>query len=162
MAVVKFILALALVGGLFIAGWNVYRRLPSDEAGAPRGTGAETEVIVKYEAPELNGKGNDVVIDAYPIDLESAQREFLNRPYQDKRFEDFLAKRMREKTPVRARLDENGHAVVKLASGSWLIHAVAALPGSESIEWRLPISVNGSQQTIELTAQNVWERTKKF
>src|SRR5713226_2730103 len=99
---IRAILALALIASLFAAGWSVYRRLPSDGANVATNSAAETEVtIVKYDAPELNGKGNDIVIEAYRVDFSTIRREFLAQPHAGMRFEDFLARRMQGKTPVR-------------------------------------------------------------
>jgi hypothetical protein len=64
--------------------------------------------------------------------------------------------------PVRPQLDSNGRAVAKLSEGNWWIRATAALAGGERIEWRLPIKVMGRGQTIELTSENAYERTKTF
>jgi len=36
------------------------------------------------------------------------------------------------------------------------------LTSGEKIEWRLPVKVFGRGQTIELTAENAYERTKTF
>ena len=160
--IIRVILGTALVASLFGAGWSVYRRLPGDGANVATNSAAETEVtIVKYDALELNGKGNDIVIEAYRVDFSTIRREFLEQPHGGMRFEDFLARRMQGKTPVRTQLDSNGRAVVMLAPGNWWIHATMA-NGDESIEWRLPITVTGGKQTVALTAQNVDERSKKF
>jgi len=115
-----------------------------------------------YAAPELNGKGNDVTIELYPMDFQAVQREFLERPRPNKGFDDFLARRMKEKTPVRTQVDRNGRASTQLNQGKWWIRATLKLSENESMEWRLPISVTGSKQTVELTAQNIYERTKQF
>ena len=61
---------------------------------------------------------------------------------------------------VEARLDEHGQATVKLAPGKWWIHAT--LIGAQNTEWHLPINVAGRQQTIELTPENAYARTKSF
>ena len=160
--ILKIILGAALLASLFAAGWSVYRHLPSDGTNAGTNSATETEVtIVKYDAPELNGKGNDIVIEAYRVDFSTIRREFLDQPHPSMRFEDFLASRMHGKTPVRAELDSSGRAVVMLAPGNWWIHAIM-VNGDESVEWRLPITVTGTKQTIELTDQNADERTKKF
>jgi len=163
--IIRVILGIALVTALFIAGWNVYRRLPNDPdagAGNTREQGQTEVTIIKYDAPELNGKGNDVVIELFPIDFEALRRDFLREPHAGRKFEDFLARRMKEKTPVRAQLDTTGRATIKLAQGKWWLHASLMSPDNESMEWRLPINVAASKQTIELTADNAYERTKKF
>jgi len=161
--IIRLILAAALLLSLYTAGWNIYRQLPSDGANARTIiAGPETEVtIIKYDAPEFNGKGNDVAIEAFPIDFATIRREFMNGPHAEISFEDFLAKRMKGKTPVRATLDSNGHAVIKLGSGNWWLHATMA-DGDNAVEWRLPITVAGNKQTVELTKENAYERSKKF
>jgi hypothetical protein len=47
-----------------------------------------------------------------------------------------------------------------LSPGRWWIHAL--LSGSENVEWRVPVNVNGRQQTVELNTGNVYARTKSF
>jgi len=163
--IIRVILGIALVTALFIAGWNVYRRLPNDpDAGAGNiSEQGQTEVtIIKYDAPELDGKGNDVVIELFPVDVEALRRDFLEQVHPGKKFEDFLVQRMRGKTPVRVQLDATGRAVIKLTQGKWWLRASSTPADNESAEWRLPVSVIGSKQTIELTKENVSERTKKF
>ena len=161
--ILRLILGAILLLSLYAAGWNIYRQLPSD--GANAGTisaGPETEVtIIKYDAPEFNGKGNDVAIEAFPIDFATIRREFMNEPHAEISFEDFLAKRMKGKAPIRARLDSDGHAVIKLASGNWWLHVTMA-DGDNAVEWRLPVTVAGNKQTVELTKENAYERSKKF
>jgi len=53
-AVVQIALGVALVGGLFGAGWNVYRRLPGDAAAAMTLTAidsrAKTELTVMLQS----------------------------------------------------------------------------------------------------------------
>jgi len=36
------------------------------------------------------------------------------------------------------------------------------LSGDEELEWRLPIKVSGRKQTVELTSQNIYARTRSF
>ena len=69
---------------------------------------------------------------------------------------------MKGLVPVRAQLDSNGRAVAKLSEGNWWIRATATLTSGEKIEWRLPVKAFGRGQTIELTAENAYERTKTF
>jgi hypothetical protein len=49
---------------------------------------------------------------------------------------------------------------VTLAPGSWWLHAT--LSGDEQLEWRLPVTVGGTKQVIELTPQNAYTRSKTF
>jgi hypothetical protein len=163
---IKVILGAALMASLFAAGQNVYRRLPEAALGSTADVndqGAQTEVTIAiYDAPELNGKGNDVEIELYPIDFQSVQQDFLDLPRPGKTFDEFLARRIREKTPVRTQFDRNGRASVNVSQGKWWIRATLKLSDNESMEWRLPIVVSGRKQTVELTSQNIYERTKQF
>ena len=101
-------------------------------------------------------------IEIYPFDLVAAQREFQATPHLAKQFDDFLLRRMHGITPVKTTTDDAGRAVATLSEGNWWLRATAALSGGEAIEWRLPVNVAGSEQTVELTMENAYERTKKF
>jgi hypothetical protein len=61
---------------------------------------------------------------------------------------------------VSARLDKQGHGSVSLPPGNWWLHAM--LSGDEQLEWRLPVTVVGTKQVIELTPQNAYTRSKTF
>ena len=67
---------------------------------------------------------------------------------------------MRGRSPINARLDKQGNGTVMLAPGSWWLHAT--LLGDEQFEWRLPVTVVGARQTVELTPQNAYTRSKTF
>ena len=159
--VIKIFLGAALVVSLFGAGWNVYRRLPSDGSALPPAafdTNANSVVtIVMHSDAAVNAR-----VELYPIDFAAVQRDFSAVVRPGKSFDDFLAQRMKGLIPVRPQLDAYGRAVAKLSEGNWWIRATAALAGGERIEWRLPIKVLGRGQTIELTAENAYERTKTF
>ena len=162
--VIRLFLGAALVGSLFGAGWNVYRRLPED------GSWVRTEAYDAKADSEMtiilrSGSAATPVntrIELYPIDFAAAQRDFSAAIRPGKTFDDFLAQRMKGLVPVRAQLDGNGRAVAKLSEGNWWIRATATLTSGEKIEWRLPVKVFGRGQTIELAAENAYERTKKF
>jgi hypothetical protein len=164
-AVVKITLGVALVGGLCGAGWNVYRRLPGDGAAAMNFTatnsGAETKLTVVLRS-DITGATMNSPVEIYPFDLVAAQREFQATPHLAKQFDDFLLRRMHGITPVKAMPDDAGRAVATLNEGNWWLRATASLSGGETIEWRLPVNVAGPQQTVELTVENAYERTKKF
>src|SRR2546422_7491528 len=165
--VVKFIkifLGAALLFSLFGAGWSVYRRLPADgpwvrtEVSDSNANSVVTIVLRSDSAAtQVNPR-----IELYPIDFAAAERDFSAVLRPGKSFDDFLAQRMKGLLPVRAQPDDNGRSVVKLSEGNWWIRATAALTNGEKIEWRLPIKVFGRAQTIELTSENVYERTKTF
>ena len=164
-AVVKIILGVALVGGMFGAGWNVYRRLPGDGAAvmnlAATDSRAETKLTVVLRN-DITGATMNSPVEIYPFDLVAAQREFQATPHVARQFDDFLLRRMHGITPVKATTDNEGRAVAVLSEGNWWLRATAVLSGGETIEWRLPISVTGRAQTVELTMENAYERTKKF
>lgn len=148
-------LILALVG----AGSVIYRRLPaSADVRSDRGT--TTLQIVIRQPPESAGPALDVPVSLYPVDIVAVRHEFFTEPRAGKRFEDFLKERMKGRSPINARLDKQGHGAVLLAPGSWWLHAT--LSGDEQLEWRLPVTVGGTRQTIELTPQNAYTRSKSF
>jgi hypothetical protein len=163
--IVRAIVGMALIGALFAAGWNIYRRLPSngpDAVSSDVEQRGEVELaIILRDAPEYQGQPLNIAVEFYPGDLLGVQREFGADPHPGRRFDDFLAQRMKGQSPVRVQLDDKGRATTRLAAGNWWVRASLQL-GDESSEWRLPISVNGSEQTVELTPQNAFERSKKF
>ena len=164
-AVVKIVLGVALVGGMFGAGWNVYRRLPGDGAAAMNfaatDSRAETKLTVMLRN-DIAGATMNSPIEIYPFDLVAAQREYQATPHLARQFDDFLLRRMHGITPVKAPTDDAGRAAATLSEGNWWLRATAALSSGETIEWRLPVSVAGREQTVELTMENAYERTKKF
>ena len=149
-------LILMLVG----AGWLIYRRLPATTNG-PRSDRASTTLqIVIRQPPDSVGESLDVPVSLYPVDIVAVRHEFFTEPQKGKRFEDFLKERMRGRSPINARLDKQGQAAVLLAPGSWWLHATVS--GDEQLEWRLPVKVGGTKQTIELTPQNAYTRSRTF
>lgn len=160
--IIRVILAIGLVGALFLAGWNIYRRLPDDSRSNTRADkdaqpGIEVTISLSVEPAPINSR-----VEVYPLDFAALQRDYFASPLAQKRFDDFLGRRLRGLEPVRARFDGNKRANVKLPSGNWWVRATAEMPNGESLEWRLPINVRGQGQTVELTAENVYEKTKKF
>ena len=146
-----------LVGG----AWLIYRRLPASTAdnGTDRGTTTTLQIVIR-QPPESAGPALDVPVSLYPVDIVAVRHEFFTEPRAGKRFEDFLKERMKGRSPVNARLDKQGHGAVLLAPGSWWLHAT--LSGDEQLEWRLPVTVGGTRQTVELTPQNAYTRSKSF
>lgn len=167
MTIIRIILGAALIGALWLAGWNVYRRLPVDgswaqtESTEANNTTANSEMTIVLRSDSAATPVNTRV-ELYPIDFAAAQRDYSAVVRPGKSFDDFLAQRMKGLAPVRAQLDRNGRAVAKLSEGNWWIRAIATLTSGEKIEWRLPVKVFGRGQTIELTAENAYERTKTF
>ena len=149
-------LILMLVG----AGWLIYRRLPATISEPTSDRGSTTLQIVIHQSPDSAGNGLDVPVSLYPVDIVAVRHEFFTEPQKGKRFEDFLKERMRGRSPINARLDKQGQGAVLLAPGSWWLHAT--LSGDEQLEWRLPVKVGGGKQTIELTPQNAYTRSKTF
>ena len=142
------------------AGWMVYRRLPAGDSEVKADQRTATLQIVIRQPPDGAGSSLDVAVSLYPVDIIAVRHEFFTEPKPGKRFEDFLKERMRGRSPINARLDKQGHGDVMLAPGSWWLHAT--LPGDEQLEWRLPVTVVGSRQTVELTPQNAYTRSKTF
>ena len=163
MTIIKIILAAALVGALFIAGWNVYRRLPADgtRTNTSSGARAQSEMTIILRGDSATTPVNTRV-ELYPIDFVAVQRDYSAALRPGKSFDDFLAQRIKGLVPVQPQLDRNGRAVAKLSEGNWWLRAIATLAGGEKIEWRLPVKVFSRGQTIELTTENAYERTKTF
>ena len=76
--IVEVVLALALLGALFFAGWRIYRSLPAD--GAARivfddaAANSELTIVVR----DGNAVG-PTKVELYPIDFTTIQREFQDR-----------------------------------------------------------------------------------
>jgi hypothetical protein len=154
-------LRVALVAALLIAGWLVYSKLPQESKKDTPAKNAETTLQIVLRSPADSGAGAlNIAVDLYPIDIVAARHEFFTERRAGKRFDDFLSERMKGRTPVSAKLDQQGQTSVVVSQGSWWLHA--QLSGDENLEWRLPLSVAGRKQTVELTSQNVYTRTKSF
>ena len=161
---VKVILGLALLGSLFGAGWRVYRRLPGDATlrNVESAYGqANTRLIMMMSNGLIDATLNSPV-ELYPFDLTTIQREFQAYRRASKEFDDLLARRMQNVTPLKTPTDSKGRAVTFVSAGSWWLHATASLANGERLEWRLPLKIDGNEQTVELTTENAYERSKKF
>src|SRR5438477_4187021 len=159
---IQVILAIGLVGGLFLSGWNIYRRLPDDSPSNTRADkdaepGIEVTITLGIEPAPLDSR-----VEVYPLDFAALQRDYFASPLAQKRFDDFLGRRLKGLEPVRAKFDGNRRAALQLTLGNWWVRATAEMPNGESLEWRLPINLSGQGQTLELTTENVYEKTKKF
>jgi hypothetical protein len=156
----RIVMILALVA----AGWSIHANLPGDEAlktqDGSATTGPTELLITLHHGQSESGGRPDIPVEFYPIDLSAAQDAFARIPRPGVRFEDFLAQRMGGQAPVSARLDDHGQATLMLQPGKWWVHAV--LPGAENLEWRLPVNVAGRRQTVDLTAENAYARTRSF
>ena len=153
-------LQLALVVVLIGAGWLIYRQLPDSGTEALSSQGTTTVQIFIRQPPEGAGPALDVSVSLYPVDIIAVRHEFFTEPRPGKPFETFLKERMKGRTPINARLDKQGQGAVMLSPGSWWLHAT--LSGDEQLEWRLPVTVAGSKQVIELTPKNAYTRSKTF
>lgn len=154
-------LRIALLGTLVGAGWLVYRQLPVEGLQDVSGNDDQTTLqLVLRQSPDMGGAMLDIPIEIYPVDIVAVRHEYFTERRSGKRFDDFLSERMKGRTPVSARLDRQGQTSVMITPGTWWVHAV--LSGEEDLEWRLPINVTGPKQTIELTSQNAYGRTKSF
>jgi len=161
---IRRLLILALQAALIVvllgAGWFIYRQLPQNDTEARLNQGTTTLQIFIRQPPESAGPALDVAVSLYPVDIIAVRHEFFTEPRAGKRFDDFLKERMKGRSPINARLDKQGQGAVMLAPGSWWLHAT--LSGDEQLEWRLPVTVSGTKQVIELTPQNAYTRSKTF
>jgi hypothetical protein len=153
-------LRVALVAALFGAVWTIYRQLPQDEdSGASASRRTTLKIIIRPDAIS-DARIADTPVELYPVDVAAARREFEDERRYGQRFEDFVTRRMGERQPVAARLDRDGQAIVAIAPGRWWVHATLA--GADELSWRLPVNVAGREQTVELTPDNAYTRTKSF
>ncbi len=155
------ILRAALLVALVLSGWLIYSKLPRQAAAIRQTKHGETTLqIVLRPSPGNNTEALDIDFELYPFDIVAARHEYFTERRAGTRFDDFLNERMKGRTPITARLDKHGQALVVVSHGSWWLHA--QLPGDENLEWRLPIDIVGPKQTVELTSQNVYTRSKSF
>jgi len=154
------ILRTALPVALLLAGWSVYRRLPESPVNGAARSANETSLQIVLRQPSNYHGPLDVAVDLYPVDVSAAQLEYLSKPHAGTSFEDYLKGRMNGRKAVKSRLDKQGQANVNVEGGEWWV--VAKLTGDNEIEWRLPITVTGRTQSVELTAENAYGRTKVF
>jgi hypothetical protein len=156
---VTVFLRVGLVGALVLALWAIYHQLPYRPLATSQASGQDTTLqILLRSSPGLVRL--DIPIELYPIDIVAVRHEYFTERRAGKRFDDFLSERMKGRSPVTARLDIQGQTSIVLSPGNWWLHALSS--GEEDLEWRLPISVAGRNQTVELTSQNVYTRTRSF
>ncbi|MBV9210392.1 MAG: hypothetical protein JOZ52_07175 [Acidobacteria bacterium] len=156
------VLQVALVFALAAGAWSIYRQLPDERPDASaREAEAETSLQIFLREPQgMPAVPLNIPVALYPIDIAAAQNEFFSERRPGKRLDDFLAERMGNRSPVESRFDEHGQLTIKVKSGPWWIHAT--LLGELNIEWRLRVNVSGQRQTVELTPDNAYTRTKSF
>ena len=156
---IRFVQAL-LVIGLATGGWLIYRSLPTSATRTDTETSPTTLQIVIERPLDTDGLSLDVAVDIYPVDLVAVQHEFFAEPRAGKRFDDFKKERMNGRSVISIRLDKQGRGSVKLAPGNWWLYA--KLSGDEELEWRLPLTVSGPSQSLQLNSQNAYTRSKTF
>ena len=155
------LLRASLVAALGLSGWLIYSKLPHQTTTNRQTKLGETTLQIVLRPSMDNGpEALDITFELYPFDIVAARHEYFTERRAGTRFDDFLNERMKGRTPITARLDKQGQAFVVVSQGSWWLHA--QLSGDENLEWRLPVDVVGPKQTVELTAQNVYTRTKSF
>lgn len=151
----------ALVIALLLSGWAIYSKLPHQDSAQPHATNAQTTLQIVLRAPALNSTDMlDIAVELYPFDIVAAHHEYFTERRAGKRLEDFVNERMKGSARVTARLDRQGKTTVIVNSGTWWLRA--QLTGEENLEWRLPLNVAGQKQTVELTPQNIYTRTRSF
>jgi hypothetical protein len=156
----------ALVVALFASGWLIYSKLPHENSPGLKINNGETVLQIVLRPP-VNGETDalDISVEFYPFDIVAARHEYFTERRAGKGYDDFmnerlLNERMKGRAKVTARLDKQGQGVVALSSGSWWLHA--QLAGEEDLVWRLHLDVAGPRQTVELTPQNIYTRTRSF
>jgi hypothetical protein len=162
--IARVLLAIALVGGLVMAGRSVYRRLPADDevkqisiARDAGMTGSRLVIRNRITSGTLHSP-----LELYNFNLSAAQREYEESPKLARQFDDFLVRRMHDVSAVKADVNGEGFATAQLTSGDWWLRATATLDSGEEIEWRLPVAIKDRDQAIELSLENAYERRKKF
>lgn len=153
-------LQVLLIAVLVGAGWMMYHRLPASADDDQADHGTTTLQIVIRQPPETVGSALDFSVRLYPVDIVAVHHEYFSEPRAGKRLDDFVKERMKGRSPIEAHLDKQGQGAVLLSPGSWWLHAT--LSGDEQLEWRLPVTVTGAKQTVELTPQNAYTRSKTF
>jgi hypothetical protein len=159
-AVTILMLRLALIILVVGGGWLIYRRLPASSGKSIKSERGTTALQIVLRQTGAAVQSLDVSVSFYPVDIVAVQHEFFTEPRQGKRLEDFFKERMKGRAPVITQLDKQGHGSANLTPGSWWLHA--KLTGEEDLEWRLPVSINGSRQVVELTPLNAYTRSKSF
>jgi len=159
------ILTLVLRTGLLIAllsaGWLVYVKMPHRQAANTRNSNGETTLqIVLEQSFQMQGLPLNIPVEISPVDIVAVRREYFTERRAGKRWDEFFNERTNGRHKISTQLDKQGQASVVITRGTWWIHAMLA--GDEDLEWRLPISVGEERQTVQLTAQNVYARSRNF
>jgi len=153
-------LRVALVVALFVSGWLIYSKLPHENSPNLKVNSGETILQIVLR-PAISGTDAlDIAVEFYPFDIVAARHEYFTERRAGKGYYDFMNEQMKGRAKVSTRLDKQGQGVVALSGGSWWLHA--QLDGEENLEWRLHLDVAGPRQTVELTPQNIYTRTRSF
>ena len=159
--IVTLLLRAGLIVAIFSVGWFIYSQLPqTPDANTSASQNQTTLQIVLRPSNIIPAEALDISVELYPVDIVAVRHEYFTERRAGKRFDDFLSERMKGRKPVAARLDKQGQTSVAVSQGNWWLHALLA--GEEELEWRLPISVAGRRQIVELTSQNLYTRTRSF
>jgi hypothetical protein len=151
----------ALVVALGASGWLIYSKLPHEDSPGLKANSTEATLQIVLRPPVSGGSDAlDIAVELYPVDIVAARHEYFTERRAGKSYDDFLTERMKGRAPVAARLDKQGQTSVALSPGSWWLHA--QLAGEENLEWRIHLDVVGPRQTVELTPQNIYTRTRSF
>lgn len=154
------VLRVGLVVLLVGTGWFFYKQLPViDPESAVDASQSSLQIVLRNGA-DSGAATLNVAVDLYPVDIVAVRHEFFTEPRPGKRFEDFLKDRMKGRSRINTHLDSQGQGTVTLSPGNWWLHA--KLSGVEEVEWRLPLTITGQKQTIELTPQNAYTRSRSF
>lgn len=155
---VTILLRMALVLGLFLAGWLIYSRLPKAADSRAESAEEQTSLQIVLQTPTSNSL--EIPVELYPVDIVAVRHEYFTERREGKRFDDFLNERMRGRKRIVANLDKDGRTTINVPQGNWWVHALVS--GEESFEWRLQINVVGRKQSVMLTPQNAYTRAKSF
>ena len=151
----------ALVVALLASGWLIYSKLPHENSANLKVNNGETVLQIVLRPPVNGGTDAlDIPVEFYPVDIVAVRKEYFTERRAGTSFDDFRNERMKGRAPVAARLDKQGQGIVALSGGSWWLHA--KLVGEENLEWQLHLEVAGPRQTVELTPQNIYTRTRSF
>jgi len=157
----EYFLAALLVGSLFLAGRHVYQSLPANGPGQVpvNEAAANSELTIVWRDGLTDGETR---VELYPIDFAALDRDFRVNGRPGKTIDDYLGQRLKNLTPVRVPVNQNGRAVAHLSEGNWWMRAVSTSSNGEAMEWRIPVVISQRAHTIELSKDNAYERAKKF
>lgn len=159
--ILEIILALALLGSLVFAGWRIFRSLPASQTVKVQlnQAAANSELTIVWRDGLSD---SDARVELYPIDIATLERDFRINGRPGKSIDDYLGQRLKNLTPVQVSVNQNGRAVARLSEGNWWMRATTVSANGEAMEWRVQIVISQPAHTIELSKDNVYERTKKF